>query len=233
LGNTDGNPVISDMKEMAIKVQKQTPVFCIDAIMDHGEITSLNAGNIIALHNLANKLLYKRRVVHVESSADLVIVTVGRLGINLFQAAKGINAASYAAKKPGGTLLLLAPCGDGVGSAGYQEAMEAVQDMDLEKALEWVIANTCSKETFRIGNQKPVDVLRMLKSLGKNQIKILSEMDPDDLLKTYRLVATPDLGSPEESLRGFVTHFLDEKPDALIYVLKDAGLYIIPDDQAT
>lgn len=231
LGNTTNNPVISDMKEMATIVGKHLPVFCIDAIMDHGQITGLNAGNIISLHDLANKLLYHRRVIHVDKAADLVIVTVGGVGINLYQAGKGTHAAWNAAKKPGGTVLLLAPCQDGVGSAGYKDAMEAVQDMDLDQALNWVIDNTCSKETFRIGNQKPVDVLRMLKSLGKNQIKILSEMDPDELLHTYRIAAIPDLGSPEESLRGYVSRFLDEKPDSLIYILQDSGLYIVPDDE--
>lgn len=231
LGNTTDNPVISDMKEMAAMVQEHTPVFCIDAIMDHGQITCLNAGNIIALHDLANELLYHRRVINVDKAADLVIVTVGGVGINLYQAGKGTHAAWNAAKKPGGTVLLLAPCQDGVGSVGYQEAMQAVQDMDLDSALDWVIDNTCSKETFRIGNQKPVDILRMLKSLGENKIKILSEMDPDELFETYRIAAIPDLGSPEESLRGFVSRFLDEKPDALIYILQDSGLYIVPDDE--
>jgi len=231
LGNTTDNPVISDMKEMAAIVEKHTPVFCIDAIMDHGQISRLNAGQIIALHDLANELLYHRRVIHVDKAADLVIVTVGGVGINLYQAGKGIHAAWNAAKKPGGTLLLLAPCQDGVGSVGYKDAMEAVQDMDLDSALDWVIDNTCSKDTFRIGNQKPVDILRILKSLGENQIKILSKMDPNDLSRIYRIDALPDLGSPEESLRGFVSQFLSEQPDALVYVLQDAGLYIIPDDE--
>ncbi len=231
MGNTEGNPVISDMKEMAVIVQDLTPVFCVDAIMDHGKITSLNAGNIIALHDLANELLYQRRVIQVETGADLVIVSVGKLGINLYQSGKGTNAAWNAAKKPGGTVLLLAPCQDGVGTVGYQESMEAVQGLDLDQALNWVIDNTCSRDTFRIGNQKPVDTLRMLKSLGENRIKILSEMDPEELLRVYRLVEIPDLGSPQESLRNYVNQFLDEKPDALIYVLKDAGLYVVPEDE--
>ncbi|MCJ7716876.1 MAG: lactate racemase domain-containing protein, partial [Anaerolineales bacterium] len=131
LGNTAGNPVISDMKEMAEIFQQQTPVFCIDAIMDHGEITSINAGDIIAMHNLANDMLYARRVIQVEKPADLVIVSVGKQGINLYQSGKGIHAAWNAAKQPGGTVLLLAPCQDGVGAIGYQESMEAIQDMDL------------------------------------------------------------------------------------------------------
>jgi lactate racemase len=231
LGNTKDNPVIKDMKEMAVRVQEHTPVFCIDAIMDHGKITSLNAGNIIALHDLANELLFNRRVIHVDSGADLVIVTAGKVGINLYQAGKGIHAAWNAAKKPGGTVLLLAPCQDGAGAIGYQETMEAIQGMDLDPALHWVIDNTCSRETFRIGNQKPVDTLRILKSLGENRIKILCMMDPDELLETYRLVAIPDRGSPEKSLRDFVSQFLDDKPDALIYILQDSGLKIVPDDE--
>ena len=230
LGNTEGNPVISDMKEMAQRVQEITPVFCIDAIMDHGKITSINAGDIIALHDLANKLLLERRVIHVETGADLVIVSVGKIGINLYQAGKGIHAAWNAAKKPGGTVLLLAPCQDGAGAAGYKDTMEAIQGMELDAALNWVIDNTCSRDTFRIGNQKPVDTLRILKTLGENRIKILSEMDPDELKDVYRIAAIPDLGSPEESLKGYVSQFLAEKPDALIYIMLDAGLYIIQDD---
>lgn len=228
LGNTAGNPVISDIKEMAGIVQQYTPVFCIDAIIDHGEITALNAGEILALHDLANELLHERRIIHVDEPADLVIVSAGKLGINLFQSGKGIHAAWNAAKKPGGEILLIAPCPDGVGSEGYQDSMKAVQDLDLSQAMRWVIDNKCSLETFRIGNQKPVDILRILKSLGEGHIKILSEMDPDELRSVYRLEAIPDRGSPQQSLRGYVEDFLAEKPGALIYLLRDAGLYVVP-----
>ncbi len=231
LGNTDGNPVITDMIEMAEIIQQHTPVFCIDAIMDQGEITLINAGNILSLHNLAREILYDRRVIEVDQPADLVVVTMGELGINLYQSGKGIHAAWYAAKKPGGTLLLLAPCQDGVGSMGYQETMAAVQDMTLNQAIEWVINNKCSLETFQIGNQKPVDTFRILKTLGENKIKILSEMDPEELHRVYRLDPIPDQGSPQESLRSYFDHYLEENPDALIYVLKDAGLYIVPGDK--
>ena len=230
LGNTDGNPVISDMKEMATIVKQQIPVFCIDAIMDHGEITAINAGDIISLHDLANDLLFKRRVIEVERGADLVIISMGKIGINLYQSGKGIHAAWNAAKKPGGIVLVLAPCQDGVGSDGYRDSMTAIQGMDLDQALHWVIDHTCSRETFKIGNQKPVDILRMLKTLGEGNIKILSDMDSNLLKDLYRLEAIPNLGSPEESLRGFINQFLDEKPDALIYVLEDAGLYVVPAD---
>jgi len=229
LGNTASNPVIADMKEMVQIVKKQTPVFCIDAIMDHGEITTINAGDIISLHELAVELLQHQRVIRVDRPADLVIISAEELGINLYQAGKAIHAAWNAVKKPGGTILLLAPCQDGVGTDGYQESMQAVQEMDLDQAMEWVINNKCSLNTFRIGNQKPVDTLRILKSLGNGQIKILSEMDPVELKEVYRLDPLLDKGSPRESLRDFLDQFLKAKPDALVYVLRDAGLYVLPE----
>ena len=93
LGNTASNPVIADMKEMVQIVKKQTPVFCIDAIMDHGEITTINAGDIISLHELAVELLQHQRVIRVDRPADLVIISAEELGINLYQAGKAIHAA--------------------------------------------------------------------------------------------------------------------------------------------
>ena len=228
MGNTLENPVISDMKEMVELVQEKTPIFCIDTILDKEEIISIHAGNIITLHDMAQEVLFPRRVIEVDKPGDLVLVSVGELGINLYQAGKGIHAAWNASKKPGGTILLLAPCQDGVGTEGYQETMEAIQDMDLGQALHWVLENKCSQNSFRIGNQKPVDTIRILRSLGENRIKILSDMDPQELRQIYRLDPIPNRGSPQESLRSYLDQFLSENPDALVYVLKDAGLYVVP-----
>lgn len=230
LGNTRDNPVIADMKEMARVVGELVPVFCIDSIVDRGEITQINAGDIIGLHELAAELLHRRRVIQVDRPADLVIISAGKLAINLFQAGKAIHAAWNAAAKPGGTILLLAACQDGAGAAGYQEIMRAVQGMDLDQAMRWVIKNKCGLDSYQIGNQKPVDTLRILKSLGNQRIKILSEMDPAELKEVYRLDPLPERGTPQERLRDFLESFLKDKPDALIYLLRDAGLYVVPTD---
>lgn len=228
LGNTEGNPVITDMKEMAGFVKEHNPVFCVDAILDQGKITYLNAGDILSLHETAQEKLAARRVVTVDEPGDLVIVSVGKLGLNLYQAGKGIHAAWNAVRQPGGTILLLAPCQDGVGSAGYQETMEAVRDLPLDKALTWVLDNKCSVETFRIGNQKPVDTLRILKTLEDGKISVLSEMDPEELENTYRLDPVPGAENPQHALRSYLKGFLDSNPEALIYVLEDAGLFVVP-----
>jgi hypothetical protein len=72
-----------------------------------------------------------------------------------------------------------------------------------------------------------VDTLRILKTLGENRIKILSGMNPDEIRRVYRMDPLPNLESPQETLRRYLDKFLTEKPEALIYVLKDPGLFIV------
>jgi hypothetical protein len=106
--------------------------------------------------------------------------------------------------------------------------MEAVRDLPVDQALKWVIEHTCSVGTFHIGNQKPVDILRILKSLGEGGIKILSEMDPKTLREVYRLDPLPQATDPQKALQTFLTTYLKENPQAVVYLLKDPGLYVVP-----
>ena len=99
--------------------------------------------------------------------------------------------------------------------------------MSLDQAINWVIENKCSRNTFKIGNQKPVDTLRMLKTLGENKIRILSELDQEELRRVFRLDPIPHQGSPQETLRSYFDQYLEENPEALIYVMHDAGLYVV------
>ncbi len=224
LGNTEGNPVIQDMKEMVQTVKKDKAVFCIDAILHEKKIVLLSAGDIISLHEMAGGLLKPLRIIEVDTPADLVIVTTGELGLNLYQAGKGVHAAWNAAKK-GGKILLLAKAQDGVGNQAYHDTMIAIKEMDLDEALTWVVANKCSEETFRIGNQKPVDLLRILKD---NQIDMITEMDHKELKETFRINPIEIEGTLQETLRNYVKAFLSKNPEGSIYVMADAGNFVKP-----
>ncbi len=224
LGNTEGNPVIQDMIEMVEFVKKTKAVFCIDAILNEKKIVLLNAGDIISMHNLARDLLIPLREIDVEKGADLVIITTGELGLNLYQAGKGMHAAWNATKK-GGKILLLARAQDGVGNQAYHDTMIAIKDKELDEALTWVVANKCSEETFKIGNQKPVDLLRILKD---NQIDMITEMDHKELKDIFRINGVEIKDSVQKTLRNYLVKFLKDKKDALIYVMSDAGIYVKP-----
>ncbi len=224
LGNTEGNPVIQDMKEMVQTVMKTKAVFCIDAILHEKKIVEIYAGDIISLHELARDSLKPLRIIEVDKGADLVIVTTGDLGLNLYQAGKGVHAAWNAAKK-GGKILLLAKAQDGVGNKAYHETMLAIKEMNLDDALKWVVENKCSEETFRIGNQKPVDLLRILMD---NQIDMITEMDHKELKETFKINPIEIKDNVQETLRAYVDDFLKVNPEGQIYVMADAGIYVKP-----
>lgn len=224
LGNTKGNPVIQDMIEMAKMTKKLVPVFCIDAVMDgEDNIVLLNAGDINSLHELVLEQLKPLRIVKVDEPADLVIVSTGALSINLYQGGKGFHAG-WNAVKEGGDVLLFAHCPLGVGSQNYQDTMEEIKGMELDEALKYAIDTKCSIDNFKIGNQKVIDLIRILKRCG---LHMITEMDKDPLESTFRIKHVPHTGTIQESIRTWIENYRNEKnKDPLVYVLPDAGNYI-------
>ncbi|MHA1390332.1 MAG: lactate racemase domain-containing protein [Candidatus Thorarchaeota archaeon] len=229
LGNCSGNPVIEDMIEIAEIMKERIPIFCVDSIVDNGEIVYLQAGDIVACHKAAADPLKLLRVVDVDEPADLVFVSVGELGVNLYQAGKGIHAAWNALRHDKkGWIVLLAPCEDGIGSSGYEDAMHAAKELNVQDALRFVIETYCSEQTFKIGNQKPPDLFRILRDVEEGNIKVISGLDADMLRTIYRMegCSVSDYKEVQGNLRDLVSRFLKENPKPKIYVLDDPGLLI-------
>ncbi|MFW9871104.1 MAG: lactate racemase domain-containing protein [Candidatus Thorarchaeota archaeon] len=229
LGNCDGNPVIEDMIEITTIMKAKLPIFCVDTIVHQGEIVYLQAGDIIECHKAASAPLRDLRVVDVEEPADMAFVSVGKLGVNLYQAGKGIHAAWNALRHDRkGWIVLLAPCEDGIGSAAYEEAMHAAKDLEVKDALRFVIETYGSEKTFKIGNQKPPDLFRILLDVAEGNIKVVSSLDPDELRSIYRMegCSVQRADEVQKILRDLVDRFLQENPNPKIYVLDDPGLLI-------
>ncbi len=231
LGNCEGNPVIEDMIDIAKIVGKQLPMFCIDTIIHHGEIVYMQAGDLIECHKAATAPLRELRVVDVDEPGDIVFVSVGELGLNLYQAGKGVHAAWNAVRHDKkGWIVLLAPCQDGIGSDAYEQAMHAAKGFEVADALRFVIEQYGSEQTFKIGNQKPPDLFRILLSVAEGNIKVVTELDPKETRGIYRMEAcNPNgPGGAQEVLRKLVPRFVEEsgKENPRIYVLDDPGLLI-------
>ncbi|MBN2231079.1 MAG: DUF2088 domain-containing protein [Candidatus Thorarchaeota archaeon] len=234
LGNCEGNPVIEDMIEVTMKMKEKLPIFCVDTIVNEGKIVYLQAGDIIECHKAASPLLRKLRVVDVDEPGDLVFVSVGELGVNLYQAGKGIHAAWNAIRHDKkGWIVLLAPCEDGIGSAAYEEAMEAAKDLEVQDALKFVIETYCSEKTFKIGNQKPPDLFRILLDVLEGNIKVISTLDPEELRSIYRMegCSVENPNKVQGILRDLVKRHLKENPNPKIYLIEDPGLLITVKNQ--
>ncbi|MFX1536917.1 MAG: lactate racemase domain-containing protein [Promethearchaeota archaeon] len=230
LGNVEGNPVITDFKEIVRVLSSKIPIFGIDCIVEDEKIIYLAAGNLISLHEQVIDIITRIRSTIVKEPADLVIVNPNVLGINLYQSGKAVHAAWNAVRKPGGTILLLAPCPDGVGNDAYAEVMDEVKSMSIDEALEYVIDHYCTSETFKIGNQKPVDLLRILKTIGEGNLFVMTEMDAEILRTVFRMNKIDPTNNPAMAVQEFIKkiagkHSKSEKK-LKIYVINDPGLYV-------
>jgi len=229
LGNTEGNPVIQDMIDITQRMAARLPIFCIDTIIDRGQIVYVQAGGIIECHKAASAPLRKLRVVDVDEPADIVFVSVGDLGLNLYQAGKGIHAAWNGVRHDlKGWIVLLAPCQEGIGSTAYEESIKATKGMKVKDALRYSIEHYCSEKTFQIGNQKVPDLFRILLDVAERNIKVVTQLDPKMLSDIYRMegLNPRNPADAQRVLREIMQRFLKENPDPRVYVLEDAGLYI-------
>jgi lactate racemase len=117
--------------------------------------------------------------VEIPHLYDLVIASAGGYpkDINLYQAQKALTHAALMTRD-GGTILLLAACAEGVGSAGYERFMEGIT------SFEQVFARF-KAQGFQVGPHKAFQIAR---DASRVHIIILSEMDPD---KVKSLLLTP------------------------------------------
>lgn len=115
-GKLEGNPVHEDMLEGASLL---LPHFLINIILNERlEIASLVCGDFIQAHKRGCELLDSYCRISIKEKADLVVVSCGGSpkDINFIQAHKAMDNSAYALKE-GGTMIVAAECGEGLGSS--------------------------------------------------------------------------------------------------------------------
>ena len=115
IGVIDGNPVAEDLRE-AVQLTH------IDAILNtvlnqRGEIAGVFYGELTRAHAAACSFAHSLYVVQIQEQADIVIAAA--LGPrNFVQTHKALYNA-WQALKPGGRVVLLAPCPEGLGGEQF------------------------------------------------------------------------------------------------------------------
>ncbi|MCD6385509.1 nickel-dependent lactate racemase [Candidatus Sumerlaeota bacterium] len=113
-GNLNTNPVHLDMVEATELV---APHFCFNVILDeHLRVENIIAGHWLHSHLTACQMFLNTHSCEVDSHFDVVVVSAGGFprDINFIQAHKALEMA-FTIVRPGGTILLIAECSDGVG----------------------------------------------------------------------------------------------------------------------
>ena len=222
----------------------------------YGIVTVLNAkdrlvhisgGDILLIHKRGEAVLGKVSRASVPRLADVVVIAARHEGIDLYQAGKAFNSARHAVK-PGGRIMVLAPCHDGWGSDEFKGLMglatpilqETEKKVKGLKGREWEReaskgidrAMTAVQEVvmrdFKIGKQKPVDLLVTLKHCGWGHLYMvqdgLGEADQAALPIAFIGKTKED---PAKRLRDWIVRLEEETKGKLTYcILEDPTLLV-------
>ena len=213
MGILDGNPVY-EYKRKAVQtivdalLARGSFVYAVVCVLNPAyEVVALEGGEIFTLHKKLRHVLDRVYIARIPELADVAIVTARHLGINVYQAGKAINAAARAVK-PGGTVVCVAPCPDGFGNEEFRNLMKIAAPILLEAEAKIAKGASPAKEgaaaidralravqdvvmeDFKIGKQKPVDMLVQYRRTGWGNLWLLCDglSDEERKLLPFRYI---------------------------------------------
>ena len=164
-GILDGNAVHEVFVEC---VEKAPPAFAVNSITNEdGTIADLFCGDWQASHRAGCDRFAAEHTVTIADTRDLVIATCGGdpHDMNMIQAHKALDAASRACAE-GGTIVLLAECGDGLGREDFLDWFAAADSSALAERL-------CEK--YQVNGQTAWNLLRIAESHDVRIVTALEE----------------------------------------------------------
>lgn len=228
MGILDGNPVY-EYKRAAVRIildalkARGTLVYAVVCVLNPAyQVVALEGGDILEVHRRLRHALDKVYAASIPRLADIAIVTARHLGINVYQAGKAINAAARAVK-PGGTVVCVAPCPDGFGNEEFRNLMKiaapVLQDAEasiaggadsakvgpaaIDRALRDV--QKVVMADFKIGKQKPVDMLVQYRRTGWGNLWLLCDGLTDEERKLLPFRYVGERGEdPQKRLQSWV-----------------------------
>lgn len=185
LGAYDANPMRQDVEEIGRMMGVHV---ALNTILNRDkQIVRAIAGEPLAVMQAGIPLVRELVAVPVDAPFDLTITAPGGhpKDINLYQAQKALGHATPVTRD-GGTVILVAACPEGTGSASYEAWME---DMTSFEA----VLERFSREEFRLGPHKAFQIAR---DASRVRTLVVSDM-PHELVR--RLLLTP-VASLDEAL---------------------------------
>ncbi len=123
-GHTTDNPLHAELLEIAAMARHD---FLLDVTLTPArKISGVFAGEPVAAHAAGVEFLKATSLERLRAKADVVITSAAGhpLDLTFYQTIKGITAAQHIAK-PGGRILVLGECAEGIGSHEFARKLEA------------------------------------------------------------------------------------------------------------
>ena len=159
-----GSPVRRDIEEAADMLGVD---YIMNAVLDeHKQIIYAVAGDVTLAHREGVKFLDKLYRIPVTEQADIVVVSAGGYpkDQNMYQAQKALDNSKHAVKT-GGTIIWLAGCKEGLGSALFEKWMTSYSPDEMIENI---------RKEFKLGAHKAAAVAMVMK---KADIYLVSELD--------------------------------------------------------
>lgn len=169
-GRIDGNPIREDIEEIGRFAGVK---FIVNAVLNSGnQVVKVVTGDPIKAHREGCQYIDRMYKRTIPQQADIVVSCAGGhpKDINLYQAQKAFENASYAVRD-GGIIILLARCGEMLGEANFQDWMMRAASPD--DPVKWI------QEEFVLGAHKAAVICKVLQ---KKKAYLVSEM-PAELVK--------------------------------------------------
>ena len=174
-GSLEKNPLRQDIEEAGAMVGID---FILNVVLsEHKEILKAVAGDAVLAHREGCRFLDTLYRKEIAEAADIVLVSQGGApkDLNLYQTQKALDNAAHAVK-PGGIIILIGSCREGMGEKTFEEWMTAAPTP--ESLIERI------KKEFRLGGHKAAAIALVLQ---KAEIMLVSELD-DDFVRSLFLV---------------------------------------------
>lgn len=193
-GRLDGNAVHDECDQVAELV---APAFGINAVVEErGHVVNLFCGDWRAAHRVACDHYLSNHSATLTAKREVVIVSCGGLpyDINLIQAHKALEMASYACQD-GGSIILLAECKDGLGRPDFLKWFAENSSRALEERL---------RTAYEVNGQT---AWSLLTKAERFRIYLVSDL-PDQEVTRMRLIPSRSLdhalASIAKDARGFI-----------------------------
>jgi nickel-dependent lactate racemase len=126
-GSIENNPLHAELLEIA-RMARQDFILDVTLTLDR-EISGVFAGEPVAAHAAGVDFLRRTSLEKLSGLADAVITSAAGhpLDLTFYQTVKGITAAQHIVK-PGGRVLILGECREGIGSPEFARMLEAFSD---------------------------------------------------------------------------------------------------------
>jgi nickel-dependent lactate racemase len=154
-GQVDGNPVREDIEEAVAMVGVG---FILNVLVDaEHRVLAAVAGDVRTAHRRGCEMVAERGKVQIPGMADVVVASPGGhpKDVNLYQAQKALDNAGCA-MRPGGIVILVAECPEGIGGQVFEEWMTQGQSpQELLRAIQrqFVLGGHKAAAIAKIANQ--------------------------------------------------------------------------------